>query len=78
MYVVFIGVETHQNLVVNIPHNQIYRREHVTGGAWYIKVNGEMKGPFPSWEAANASMLNEGIAGQIVQGTADGKELLFG
>lgn len=45
---------------------------------WYIKVNGKLKGPFPSKESASAQALTEGWnSAEIVPGTRDGKEILF-
>ncbi len=45
---------------------------------WFIKVGGNLKGPYPSREAASSAMVTEGLQGTIVPGTSDGKELLFG
>lgn len=45
---------------------------------WYIEVNGNLKGPYPSKDVANAAMLAEGLQGRVVSQTSDGKEVLMG
>ena len=45
---------------------------------WFIKTDGHLKGPYPSPEAASQVMIAEGLKGQVVPGTADGREVLLG
>lgn len=57
------------------PEKNMLEQENVK---WFIEVNGQRKGPYPSQDAANAAMLAEGLNGNIVPETQDGKQFLMG
>lgn len=51
---------------------------HENDTQWFINVNGQLIGPFPSKDVASAKMLSENMQGTLVPKTDDGRDILMG